>query len=117
MSEGGFHHRRLPDKSTVLTGRRPPNDIGWRSDRLQILYNNTTVGWTDDGRHSHTESDEVFIVLEGTVVVEVDGERVEIGPGEFCCFGVGVVHSVVETRPPLRTFMVRAPSIKDHDRS
>lgn len=58
-------------------------------------------------------SDEIFVVLEGVVIVEVDGERVEIGPGEFCCFPSGQEHSVVETRAPLRTLMLRAPSVDD----
>jgi hypothetical protein len=44
---------------------------------------------------------------------EVDGERVAVGPGEFCCFPHGLRHSVVETIPPLRTLMFRAPSVED----
>jgi mannose-6-phosphate isomerase-like protein (cupin superfamily) len=79
----------------------------------QVFYNNTTSGWRDDGSHAHEHSDEIFIVLEGTVVVDVDGERVEMGPGEFCCFPARLRHAVIETRPPLRTFVLRAPSIDD----
>jgi mannose-6-phosphate isomerase-like protein (cupin superfamily) len=114
MPDRGFHHRPLPPHSSLLSGQRPEGwDVAWRSDRLQVLYNNTTRGWQDDGRHAHGESDEIFIVLEGTVVVDVDGERVEVGPGEFCCFPPGLPHAVIETRPPLRTFMLRAPSVDD----
>ena len=57
--------------------------------------------------------DGIFVVLEGTVVVQVDGDRVAIGPGEFCCFPAGLRHAVLETQPPLRTLMFRAPSIDD----
>ena len=114
MPARAFHHRHLPDHSSLLAGQRPEEwDVAWRSDRLQIWFNNTELGWQDDGSHAHAASDEIFIVLEGTVVIEVDGARVEIGPGEFCCFPQGLAHSVVETRPPLRTFMLRAPSIDD----
>lgn len=38
-------------------------------------------------------------------MVEVDGDRVTIGPGEFCCFPQGLQHGVVETHPALRTLM------------
>jgi hypothetical protein len=36
-----FHHRKFPDYSTLLSGRVPPDDVGFPSDRLQIWYNNT----------------------------------------------------------------------------
>ena len=78
-----------------------------------MAFNNTQTGWRDDGSHSHAASDETFIVLEGTVVIDVEGECVDAGPGEFCCFPAGLAHGIVETRPPLRTFMLRAPSIDD----
>lgn len=61
----------------------------------------------------HLESDECFIVLRGTLVVEVEGEQYTIGEREFCCFPRGVYHSVVEVHPPVETLMIRAPSIND----
>jgi uncharacterized cupin superfamily protein len=27
-----------------------------------------TEGWSDDGPHAHDASDEIFIVLEGTII-------------------------------------------------
>ena len=41
------HHRRLPDYSTLLSGRIPPDTAGFRSDKLQIRYNNSPEGWSD----------------------------------------------------------------------
>ncbi|MBO0778219.1 MAG: cupin domain-containing protein [Ktedonobacteraceae bacterium] len=108
-----FHHRKLPDYSTLLSGHTPPDDIGFRSERLQIWYNNTTTGWADPAPHKHLESDECFIVLQGTITVEVEGERFIIGPREFCCFPCGVYHSVIEVDPPVESLMIRAPSIND----
>ena len=114
MSERTFHHRPLPTYSTLLAGRAPDgHEAAWKSDRLQVWFNDTAEGWRDDGKHAHTDSDEIFIVLEGTVILDVAGERVEVGPGEFCCFPDGLSHAVVGTVPPLRTFMLRAPSIED----
>jgi mannose-6-phosphate isomerase-like protein (cupin superfamily) len=108
-----FHRRRLPDFSTLLSGHTPPNEVGFRSARLQIWYNNTTDGWADPTPHLHRESDECFVVLRGTLIVEVEGERFAIGPREFCCFPAGVWHAVVEVRPPVESLMIRAPSIDD----
>jgi len=108
-----FHHRPLPEYSTLLAGHTPPDDVGFRSAKLQIWYNHTTSGWADLLPHAHQDSDECFIVLAGTLVVTVEGERHTIGPREFCCFPAGVYHAVVEAHPPVETLMIRAPSTAD----
>jgi mannose-6-phosphate isomerase-like protein (cupin superfamily) len=108
-----FHHRKLPDYSTLLSGRTPRDDVGFCSEQLQIWYNNTTEAWADPAPHKHLESDECFIILHGSVVVEVEGERFTVGPREFCCFPRGVYHSLIEAHPPVESFMLRAPSIDD----
>ncbi len=110
-----FHHRPLPDYSALLSGHTPPDDIGFQSERLQIWYNFTDESWIGAGEvpHKHTESDECFIVLQGQLVVEVEGQRFTVGPHEFCCFQRGVYHTIVEVHPPVETLMIRAPSISD----
>jgi mannose-6-phosphate isomerase-like protein (cupin superfamily) len=100
-------------RRTLLSGRQPPDSIGFQSDLLQVWYNHTTETWVDPGPHAHQESDECFIVLYGSLVVEVEGERVVIGPGEFCCFPRGLFHAIVEVHPPIETLMIRAPSVDD----
>ncbi len=110
-----FHHRKLPEFSTLLSGHTPPNDIGFETKRLQIWYNNTDESWVGDGEvpHKHLDSDECFIVLKGSLVVAVDGKKILVGPREFCCFPAGVYHSIVEVNPPAETLMIRAPSTND----
>src|SRR4051812_41795863 len=107
----GFHHRPLPGYSTLLSGRTPPDKVGFRSERLQVWFNHSDRAWADPMPHAHLESDECFIVLEGSLIVEVEGERVTVGPREFCCFAAGVSHAVVEVHPPVETLMIRAPSV------
>ena len=51
-----WHHRKLPDYSTLLSGPVPPDDVGFVSERLQIWYNHTTTGWKDDQPHAHREA-------------------------------------------------------------
>lgn len=108
-----FHHRKLPEYSTILSGRSPRDDVGFQSDKLQIWYNNTDTPWQDEAPHAHLECDECFIVLRGSLLVEVEGERHIIASREFCCFPRGVFHAVVEVYPPVETLMIRAPSVED----
>jgi mannose-6-phosphate isomerase-like protein (cupin superfamily) len=109
-----FHHRQLPDFSALLSGPKPPNDLAFRSDRLQISYFNTKETWTDPLPHAHQESDECFLVFQGTIIVEVVGERVAIGPREFCSFSRGTFHQVVQVYPPIECLVVRnSPSGPD----
>jgi mannose-6-phosphate isomerase-like protein (cupin superfamily) len=108
-----YHYRKLPDYSTLLAGKTPPDDTGFQSEKLQIWYNNTDASWADPTPHAHQESDECFIVLKGTIVVEVEGEQFTIGPREFCCFPQGIYHSVIKVFPPVESLMIRAPSVND----
>ena len=106
---GSVHHQKLPEFSTLLSGRTPPDEVGFRSDRLQIWYHNTAEVWNESVPHAHQQSDEVFIVLRGALVVEVEDERFIIGPHEFCCFPQGVYHRIVEVHPPVESLVIRAP--------
>jgi mannose-6-phosphate isomerase-like protein (cupin superfamily) len=108
-----FHHYKLPDYSTLLSGRIPREELSFQSEKLQIWYNNSESHWADPNLHLHQESDECFIVLRGKLVVEVEGQQYIIGPREFCCFPAGVYHAVVGTHPPIETFMIRTPSVDD----
>jgi mannose-6-phosphate isomerase-like protein (cupin superfamily) len=108
-----FHHRRLPRRSALLSGRFPPSDLAFQSESLQVWFNETTEAWADDRAHFHTSSDEMFVVLEGTLVVPVEDRRVRVEAGQFCSFEAGLMHRIVSTEPPLRTLMIRAPSLDD----
>ena len=122
--ESGLIHQRrelcsttvyLPEYSTLLSGRTPPDEVGFQSSHLQIWYNHTGASWVgeDERPHKQLHSDECFIVLHGSLVVEVDGRRFSIGPREFCCFPAGQYHAVVAVHPPVETLMMRAPSVDD----
>ncbi len=108
-----FHHVKLPDHSTLLSGRAPRDEIGFQSDALQIWYNNTDQPWVDGVPHYHEESDEIFIVLKGALHVEVDGQIHRIGEREFCCFPAGQWHSIIRVEVPAETLMIRSPSVDD----
>jgi mannose-6-phosphate isomerase-like protein (cupin superfamily) len=44
-------------------------------------------------RHVHTREDELFYVLEGELVFELDGERHTVGAGDTVYLRRGVVHA------------------------
>jgi len=50
---GEFHHRKPPDDAALLDGHTPPDDLGFRSGRLQIWYNNSAEPWRDPDLHWH----------------------------------------------------------------
>jgi mannose-6-phosphate isomerase-like protein (cupin superfamily) len=43
--------------------------------------------------HRHERLHDMFYVLEGTLTMDVDGERRELGPGSFACVPPGVAHT------------------------
>ena len=96
-----FHHRQLPAFSALLPGPTPRNELGFRSDHLQISYFNTEDRWSDPLPHAHQESDECYLVLRGTLVLEIEGERVTLGPREFGCLPQGTYQQIVQVHPPL----------------
>jgi mannose-6-phosphate isomerase-like protein (cupin superfamily) len=110
----GFHHRKLPEGSGFLSGRGPLDPaLGFPSDRLQIYWRRGDDLSVDERPHAHLESDECFIVLTGSVVVEVEGREHVIGPREFCCFAPGVFHRIARLAQPVEALILRAPGRAD----
>lgn len=48
-------------------------------------------GGSPAGLHTH-EVDQLFWIVEGTMSIEVDGERFDAGPGSLVVFPAGVAH-------------------------
>jgi mannose-6-phosphate isomerase-like protein (cupin superfamily) len=43
--------------------------------------------------HKHDDTDDFFLILEGEVTLDIDGQdSVVMGPGELCVIPTGVVH-------------------------
>ena len=109
-----FLHEQLPPESMILSGRGPvPDRYGFQSNALQVFYARSEESWEDERAHAHLEADECFLVLQGAVVVEVDGEEHVIGPREYAFFPRGVFHRIARVVPPVEAFMIRAPSVED----
>ena len=112
-----IHHRKLPLELPIhwalLCGRAPPDDLAFHTNKLQIIYNNAAAPWRDEAPHAHSESDEVYIVQEGAMVIAIDGELIVVDAGEFLCVPTGTIHQLVEVRTPHKSFVIRSPSVND----
>jgi len=109
-----FQVRSLPDGSAFLAGRGPVTPgVGVETAELQIYYRLADDPGVDERSHAHERSDEFFIVLSGSLVVEVEGEAHVVGPGQYCHFPIGVFHRIVRAVPPIEALVIRAPSVDD----
>lgn len=98
---------------TVVAGPDPPTPEGFRSTRVQVLHWQVDGPFSDPGPHLHEASDEVYVVLEGSIDVTVEGEKIRVGPAEALVVGAGVVHSLVAVQFPAKGLSIRGPSIGD----
>ncbi|MEN8151552.1 MAG: cupin domain-containing protein [Planctomycetota bacterium] len=53
--------------------------------------------------HRHEDEDEVFYVVSGTLLLDLEGETVELGPGQGMMVPRGVLH---RTRAPEKVVML-----------
>ena len=61
--------------------------------------------------HRHREMHDCFYVIDGTLVFQVDGRRVEAGPGTFVAVPPGVVHTFAnEGAEPARVLNLFSPA-------
>lgn len=42
--------------------------------------------------HKHDDTDEVFLVIEGNMIIEFEDDQVELATGEMCVVPKGVLH-------------------------
>ena len=60
-------------------------------------------------RHVHSREDEAFVVLEGDVLFEIDGERIAAGPGASLYAPRGVAHAFRVQSPVAVTLGIITP--------
>ena len=109
-----FRSRDLPAGSAFLAGRGPVDaQVGVRTERLQVYWRTGDDLRADERSHAHERSEEMFVVLRGSVVVEVEGEEHEVGPRQYGHFPVGLFHRIARVVEPLEALVIRAPSTDD----
>lgn len=65
-------------------------------------------------RHYHGEAEEIYFILEGTALMELDGETREVGPGDGILIPPGAWHQIT-ARDDLRFLCCCAPPYRHED--
>jgi len=64
--------------------------------------------------HTHHEADEIWYVLEGELILHLDGEEIRLGPGDCGMAVRGVAHAYRNPGPgPLRYLLVMTRQVAD----
>ena len=67
-------------------------------------------------RHFHPLTEEIYYLLEGTALMEIDGERRTVGPGDAIAIPPGQAHQITNTGEVLLRFLCCcAPSYEHAD--
>lgn len=98
---------KIPGLGLELTVKLPPE----ASDKAISIIETTNAPGFGPPLHRHPET-EIFRVLEGRYLFEVDGRRFEAAEGEVVCVPGGAVHAFVNiTDKPAHQFIVIAPAM------
>ena len=83
-----FSSINLREKLGKISDRWSPRIIARMNDyHLKLARIEGTFVW-----HSHPETDEVFLVIDGEMSIEFRDGRVDLGPGELFVVPKGVEH-------------------------
>jgi mannose-6-phosphate isomerase-like protein (cupin superfamily) len=66
-------------------------------------------------RHYHAETEEIYVLLEGSGEMEVDGERGPVQPGDSILIPAGAWHEIRAGAGELRFLCCCAPPYRDED--
>ena len=81
-----------------------PTDVGLKAQELSGKYENVVLSRTNDHVvrisrmtepyfwHLHPDSDETFLGVEGVLILELEHQRIELGPGQMITVPKGVRH-------------------------
>ena len=87
--------------------RKPYAEFLRRPSRSMGIYHLPVGG--KDLQHPHAV-DEVYVVLAGRGAFDVEGERVEVGPGRVVSVDIGAGHHFVDVTEDLSVLVVFAPA-------
>jgi mannose-6-phosphate isomerase-like protein (cupin superfamily) len=109
--------RRDAEAFTTLDGStiRVLLDANLAGARNQSLAEAELTAGQATSRHYHAETEEIYVVLEGTGEMEIDGERRPVEPGDAVLIPPGAWHQITAPDRPLRFLCCCAPPYRDDD--
>lgn len=75
-----------------------------------ILFEDAMDGGKVTPLHMHPEADETFYVLEGEILLHIDGQERRLGAGGVAVLPRGVPHAFMVTSPSARTLTFQNPA-------
>ena len=95
--------------SEKLSVQRLGEALGVRHLRANVY----TLAEGSMSRHLHREQEEVYLVLDGTAMIDVDGEQLLVGEREALAVPAGAWHRVANAGAgPLTFFVAAAPPVE-----
>src|SRR5262245_46129006 len=109
--------RQDADPFTTLDGStvRVLLDANLAGARNQSLAEAELAAGQATNRHYHAETEEIYVVVEGSGEMEVDGERRAVGLGDAILIPPGAWHQITAEDGPLRILCCCAPAYSDED--
>ncbi len=104
--------RAVPTESVSekLSVQRLSEALGVQHLRANVF----TLAEGSMSKHMHMEQEEVYLVLDGTALIDVDGEQLKVGEREALAVPAGAWHRVTNAgRGPLTFYVVAAPPVSD----
>lgn len=83
--------------------------------RNQSLAEATLAAGQATQRHYHARSEEIYFLLDGGGVMEVDGDTREVGPGDAVLIPPGAWHTLSAGPAGARLLCMCAPAYTDAD--
>jgi mannose-6-phosphate isomerase-like protein (cupin superfamily) len=98
----GFEHLQKIDVNEIVKN----NNLKWSNQTLTQVNESVVRLGIVEGEfhwHKHDHDDEFFFVLEGQLLIDIEGRTIELNPNEGVTISKGVMH---RPRAPKRTVML-----------
>ena len=74
---------------------------------IAFVHDNILDPGVTIGEHIHDNDEELYMILEGTGTMRIDGVDHEVGPGDVCITRAGHSHGLANTGPvPIRQLVI-----------
>lgn len=97
------------ERNGYVIGARLSKSNSAYSPFLDIGFNRKSTAWEDAMPHLHTDSEEYFVVLKGSLDMLVNGESVKIYPNNLIGIRANTPHQIIGGMPPIENFLIRVP--------
>jgi len=81
-------------------------DYQRKESGVKFYHDNILQSGDSIGEHLHKEDEELYIIIEGTGLMKIDGKDEPVKPGDVCITRKGHSHSLVNTGKTPMHFLV-----------